>query len=420
MGKVISYKVTDIYGSFKNLKNLEDPGAIKDTERIEMIYAYGPDLLPTNPWSNNGMWRYLALLPTEDEVWYPLAVGRTPLFAPLPLRQHVGLPGLWLKDETRSPTGSNKDRATALSLEYALHNGIHTVSCASTGNVALSLAVGAAACGLEAVIFVPASILDTKLRYMRMTGATIFKIKEGYEAAVRLSREAARAFGWYDRNTGYNPLTLEAKKTVAFEIWEQMGHRAPDSIVVPVGDGVTLNGLAKGFRELMFCGATTRLPRIIGVQAENCQPLKRMWEGRSVFPSNHLPTIADGIAVEAPINAAMALRDIRESGGGFVAVSEEALLDAIALLAATGGILAEPAGAAALAGVRPAVEQGFLRKDETCVVLVTGSGFKTPQYLRPPLHSSVHEIAADMNVLKQIRAHSNRHEGFSVLNANLG
>ncbi|QBD77260.1 pyridoxal-phosphate dependent enzyme [Ktedonosporobacter rubrisoli] len=407
MGKVTSYKVTGKDESAKSVKSFEDLRAIGNTERVEMEYAYGPDLLPANPWSNSGMWRYLALLPTQDEILYPLAVGGTPLLAPLPLRQLAGLPGLWLKDETRSPTGSNKDRATALSLEYALHNKIQTISCASTGNVALSLAVGAAACGLKAVIFVPASILDSKLQYMRVTGATIFKVKEGYEAAVRLSREAAHAFGWYDRNTGYNPLTLEAKKTVAFEIWEQMGHQVPDSVVVPVGDGVTLNGLAKGFRELMFCGATTKLPRIIGVQAENCQPLKRMWEGHSVFPCDHKSTIADGIAVEAPINAGMALRDIRESRGGFVAVSEEALLNAIALLATTSGILAEPAGAAALAGIRPAVEQGLLKVHETFVVLVTGSGFKTPQYLRPPTHSPVYEILADINELKQIRAHSN-------------
>ena len=403
MGNVTSFKLTHRDGSSRYVLNLEGPDVPGDTERIEMEYAYGPDLLPAIPWSSDGMWRYLALLPFQDEILYPLAIGGTPLVAPPQLRQRAGLPGLWLKDETRSPTGSNKDRATALSLEYALHHGIRTISCASTGNVALSLAVGAAACGLEAVIFVPSTILDIKLRYMQMTGATIFKVKEGYAAAVRLSREAARAFGWYDRNTGYNPLTLEAKKTVAFEIWEQLGCQLPDTVVVPVGDGVTLNGLAKGFRELLFCGATTRLPRIIGVQAENCQPLKRAWEGHPIIPDTHTSTIADGIGVEAPVNTDMVLRDIRECGGSFVAVSDEAMLDTIALLAATGGILAEPAGAAALAGVSVAVEQGILKEHETFVVLVTGSGFKTPQYLRPSPSCPVYEIFADISEVQRIR-----------------
>ncbi|WP_201374206.1 threonine synthase [Ktedonobacter robiniae] len=374
-----------------------------ETERIELEYAYGPALLPEDSWSGDGMWRYLALLPTSHNILYPLAVGGTPLVAPLQLRQHTGLPGLWLKDETRSPTGSNKDRATALILEHALHHGIHTISCASTGNVALSLALGAAACGLEAVIFVPANVLDTKLHYMQMANATIFKVKGGYEAAVRLSREAARTFGWYDRNTGYNPLTLEAKKTVAFEIWDQLGRLVPDAVVVPVGDGVTLNGIAKGFRELMLCGATTRVPRIIGVQAEHCQPLKGAWEGKTIPLAHSGATIADGIAVSVPINGAMALRDVSESGGGFVAVSDEEILQAITLLAAAGGILAEPAGAAALAGARVALAQGLIQEQETLVVLVTGSGFKTPQYLHPQQYRPIYEVSADIDEVKRVR-----------------
>jgi threonine synthase len=403
MGKFTSFKIVDKNGAFRYPDTIDSFDSVGETERVELEYAYGPDLLPVDTWSSNGMWRYLALLPTHHDILYPLAVGGTPLLALQQLRQHTGLPWLWLKDETRSPTGSNKDRATALILEHALHHGIHTISCASTGNVALSLALGAAACGLEAVIFVPASVLDVKLRYMQMANATIFKVKEGYEAAVRLSREAARTFGWYDRNTGYNPLTLEAKKTVAFEIWEQLGRQVPDVVVVPVGDGVTLNGIAKGFRELMLCGATTHLPRIIGVQAEHCQPLKRAWEGKAVSSTHYSATIADGIAVASPINSALALRDVSESGGCFVAVSDEDMLQAISLLAATGGILAEPAGAAALAGARVALAQGFIQEQETLVVLVTGSGFKTPQYLHPQQSRPAYEVSANLDEIKQIR-----------------
>jgi len=306
-----------------------------------------------------------------------------------------------MKDETRSPTGSNKDRATALILEYALLNHIETVSCASTGNVAVSLAIGAASSGIKAMIFVPANVSDAKLLLMRMTGATVFKIIEGYEAAVKLSRLAAHALGWYDRNTGYNPLTLEAKKTVALEIWEQLGRQVPDVVVVPVGDGVTLNGIAKGFRELVWCGATNKQPRLIGIQAAGCQPLKMAWEQDEDCRSVHPNTIADGIAVESPINATMALRDIRESGGTFVAVSDEALLEAVNVLASQGGVLAEPAGAAAFAGTIQGLESGLIERNEMVVVLITGTGLKTPQYLRPSPSQTPHQIHADLDEVKR-------------------
>jgi threonine synthase len=287
-----------------------------ETYRVEFEYDYGPHLLPTQPLSDEGMWRYHSLLPLHYvERLYPLAVGNTPLVAPHILRQLLNLPSLWIKDETRSPTGSNKDRATALILEDALHKGIQTICCASTGNVAVSLAVGAAATGKKAVIFVPDNVSDTKLQIMRMAGATIFKVIEGYEAAMQLSRRAAYTFGWCDRNTGYNPLTIEAKKTVALEIWEQLGHQIPDVVCIPVGDGVTFSGIAKGFRELKLCGATSKLPRLIGIQATGCQPLKIAWERNEEMHPIQPATIADGIAVGFPTYGTVTLRNIREYAG---------------------------------------------------------------------------------------------------------
>jgi len=362
------------------------------------------------------MWRYQALLPLEDPILYPLAVGGTPLIASPRLREFTGLASLWLKDETRSPTGSNKDRATALILEQALHMGVGVVSCASTGNVAVSLALGAAASNIEAVIFVPVTVADIKLQLMLFAGATVFKVREGYEAAVRLSRAAAQAFGWYDRNTGYNPLTLEAKKTVALEIWEQLGRQIPDIVVVPVGDGVTLNGIAKGFRELLLCGVTTKVPRILGVQAEHCQPVKSLWESyqrigvqarvgmgmAATLPSPYGSTVADGIAVAAPSNMAMTLRDVHDCGGDFIAISDEVILHTVHLLASKAGILAEPAGAAALAGARQALTQGLIHKQDTVVVLVTGSGLKTPHYLQPSTLHGAYEVSAHLDDVKQI------------------
>jgi len=363
--------------------------------QIELRYDYGPELLPQEAPTGDGMWRYRRLLPlSEGQVRYPLPIGDTPLVAPPGLRAWIGMPRLWLKDETRTPTGSNKDRATALVLENAVRNGVETVSCSSTGNVAVSLSVGAAATGVRAVIFVPAEVSETKLRLMLLAGATVLKVQEGYEAAFALSRKAARRFGWYDRNTGVNPLTLEAKKTVAFEIWEGLGRRVPDAIVVSVGDGPTLTAMTKGFRELMACGATDRLPRMIGVQADGCEPLARAWRTGSPVRSVSPRTVADGIAVGAPVSAQLVLRDVRETGGGFVTVPDKAMVEAIGRLASKAGILAEPAGAASLAGLQTALDAGLVDRGEEAVVHVTGTGLKNPQYLRPTREA--HAVHADL------------------------
>lgn len=395
MGTVTSAAVLREDGTVERYDD-PDRALSADAEgRIELRYSFGPDLIPSETPSDDGMWRYRDLLPLgEGEILYPLAIGGTPLISPPRLREASSIPNLWLKDETRTPTGSNKDRATALVLEHAMRHGLGAVSCASTGNVAVSLAVGAAAAGVEATIFVPVEVSGTKLRLMLLAGATVLKVKEGYEAAFELSRKAARAFGWYDRNTGVNPLTLEAKKTVAFEIWEQLGRQVPDAILVPVGDGPTLSAMAKGFRELMACGATDRLPRMVGVQAEGCQPLKKAYETGDSVRSVRPDTVADGIAVGAPVSAALVLRGVRETGGGFVAVSDESMLEAIRTLAAAGGVLAEPAGAAAFAGLEPALAAGLVERDETIVAHVTGTGLKNPQYLRPGGKST--EIGANL------------------------
>lgn len=383
MGKVVSATVLREDGTEERYEEIEEAMSTGAEGRIELEYEYTPELVPSDTLAESGMWRYRNLLPIDEgEILYPLAIGNTPLVAPPRVRREFSMRHLWLKDETRTPTGSNKDRATALILEHAMRNEIPAVSCASTGNVAVSLALCAAAAGVEATIFVPAEVSEAKLKLMLLAGATVFKVKAGYEAAFNLSREAARAFGWYDRNTGVNPLTLEAKKTVAFEIWEQLGREVPDVVVIPLGDGPTLSAMVKGFRELMACGATDRLPRIVGVQAEGCQPVKEAWDTGKAVSSVKPQTVADGIAVGAPVSAGLVLRDVRETGGGFVAVSDEAMLAALQTLAATGGIVAEPAGAVAFAALKPAIEAGLIGEDEVVVAHITGTGLKNPQYLQ--------------------------------------
>lgn len=308
----------------------------------------------------------------------------TPLLSVPGLRAATGLPRLWAKDETRNPSASNKDRATALVIEDGLRHGLDTVTTASTGNAAIATAIGASAAGLRTAIFVSTDCRPDKLTLMAQAGAWVFRVPQGYAAAVDLSREAASRFGWIDRNTGSNPLTIEAKKTVALEVWEQLGRTVPDVMVAPVGDGPTLVALDKGFGELVACGLAGTRPRLIGVQAQRCQPLVRAWHGQTATPAELDPsaTTADGIAVLRPASGTAVLTAIGRTAGAMVAVSEQALDKAVEALAARAGVSAEPAGAACLAGAPAAREAGLLDDTESVVLLVTGRQAKAAG--RPP------------------------------------
>jgi threonine synthase len=263
-----------------------------------------------------------------------------------------------------------------LVLEKGLRDGRKTVTTASTGNAAVATAIGAAAAGMDAVIFLPQRCDPGKVRLMVSTGARVYRVAEGYRAAVALSRGAARRYGWVDRNTGTNPLTLEAKKTVAFEIWEQLGRTTPDLVAVPVGDGPTLIGLAKGFEELRACGAISRMPRLLGIQAENCKPIVRAWAGEAVRPADLDPaaTMADGIAVTQPACGSLAIQCVADTHGALMAVPDSALVAATSSLARA-GVLSDAAGAAGLAGLEAALERDVVDPSWIVVVLVTGRGF---------------------------------------------
>jgi threonine synthase len=367
-------------------------GSVEKSGCEWLQYDYGPALMMRDRPGSFTMWRYRKLLPVADgPVRYPVPIGGTPLLPAPALRQTLGTPHLWIKDETRNPSASNKDRATALVIEDGLRRSVGTITTASTGNAAVATAFGAAAAGMRAVIFVSTNCQPEKLALMTEAGARVFQVREGYAAAVDLSRAAARTFGWLDRNTGANPLTIEAKKTVAFEVWEQLGRRLPDVVIVPVGDGPTLVALDKGFAELVSCGLTARQPRLIGIQAEHCQPLVRTWLGAPARPAELDPTatIADGIAVVRPAIGDAVLHAVRRGGGGMVAVTDDALLSAVATLASQAGVGAEPAGAAALAGLESAVEHGLADRSETVVLLVTGREVKPGRATAAPGRTAV-------------------------------
>jgi threonine synthase len=285
---------------------------------------------------------------------------------------------LWLKDDGRNPSGSTKDRASLLVVAKALEYGCDTVATASTGNAASALAAVAASAALRAVVFVPAAAPRAKLVQIAAYGAQLVPVAGSYDQAFELSLAACERFGWYNRNTAFNPFTIEGKKTAALEIAADLAPEAPDVVLVPTGDGVVIAGVAKGFADLARGGLIERVPRLIAVQPAGSAAIARaLRDGAAeVAPVPGATSVADSLVVDAPRNAILALREVRASGGTGVIVSDEAIVTAIARLAAATGVFAEPAAAAVLAGLEVALEEGLVGRDERVVLLVTGTGLK--------------------------------------------
>lgn len=323
------------------------------------------------------MWRYLPLLPVKDETLIPpLEVGWTPLYHAPRLGQQL-MPDLWVKDDGRNPTASFKDRASAMAVVRAQELGYETITTASTGNAAAALAGMAASVGMRAVIFVPKSAPEAKIAQLLVYGAEVYLVDGTYDDAFELCLAATDEMGWYCRNTGYNPFMSEGKKTVSYEITEQLGWQAPDVVVVSVGDGCIIGGVHKGFYDLLQLGWIERMPRLIGAQAAGSDACLRAWKSGT----NHLPRIAattraDSISADFPRDGHKAVRAVRETGGAFVRVSDDQILAAIPELAQGCGVFAEPAAAAAWAGTKQALADGLIAADERVVVISTGSGLK--------------------------------------------
>lgn len=308
----------------------------------------------------------------------PLRVGGTPLLPVPGLRRLLAMPHLWVKDDTRNPSGSTKDRASLLVVAKAVEYGFGTVATASTGNAASALAAVAAAAGVRAVVFVPASAPPAKLVQMASYGARVVPVDGTYDQAFELSLAACERFAWYNRNTAYNPFTIEGKKTAAIEIAADLAPDGPQVVIVPAGDGVIVAGIAKGFADLVRCRLLKRAPRLIVVQPEGSPALARaLRDGSpSVTPVADPASVADSLVVATPRNAVMALARVRASRGAGVLASDRAILDAVATLARTTGVFAEPAAAASLAGLLSALDEGLVTRDERVVLLVTGTGLK--------------------------------------------
>lgn len=326
---------------------------------------------------DNSMWRYRDVLPIEETTPNtPLRVGWSPLYEETRLAAELGLGKLWVKDDGQNPTASLKDRASAMAVAKAREAGASVIACSSTGNAASSLAGNAAAAGLETFIFVPSRAPKGKVAQLMTFGATVISVQGNYEETFELSKAAIDKWGWYNRNAAINPYLSEGKKTVSLEIAEQLNWMVPDYVAISVGDGCTIAGVWKGFKDLYAIGLIDKLPRLISVQSEGCCPLNRaITDNKPWYPMEE-NTLADSIAVGVPRNAEKALIAIRESNGIAVNVSDAEIMEAQKLLGRTCGVFGEPAGVAGTAGVKKLCEQGGLGVNDTVVSVVTGNGLK--------------------------------------------
>ena len=326
------------------------------------------------------IWRYKPLLPVApDAPVPPLTVGGTPLYRAERLAAELGLTHLWVKDDGRLPTASLKDRASAIAVVKAREQRADIVTTASTGNAAAALSGLCASIGQANVIFVPETAPPAKIAQLLVYGATVMLVRGTYDDAFTLCLEATRTYGWYNRNTGYNPYMSEGKKTAVYEICEQLDWKAPERIFVSVGDGCIIGGLHKGLKDLQALGWIDRMPKLMGVQAEGSSYLAQAWAaGEDVLhkPPVEARTVADSISVGLPRDRIKAMAAVRETGGAYVTVSDSEILAAIPRLGRSCGVFAEPAGAAALAGLIQALDEGRIGSEERVVVLSTGNGLK--------------------------------------------
>jgi threonine synthase len=329
---------------------------------------------------NRTMWRYRPLMPVRpDAVVPPLTVGGTPMYEASPLAAELGVAKVWVKDEGRQPTASLKDRASAMAVVKAQERSAEIVTTASTGNAAAALAGISASVGQRNVIFVPKTAPEAKVAQLLAYGSTVALVNGNYNAAFELCMLAAEEYGWYNRNTGFNPFMTEGKKTAGLEILEDLEWNAPDAIFVSVGDGSIIGGLHKAMKDAVGLGWIDKTPRIYGIQSAGSDYMVQAFEsGEDVLtkPPISADTLADSISADLPRDRIKAMAAVTETNGAYLRVSDDDILAAVPLLARGSGVFAEPAGAAAYTGLIEAVNRGLVTPSDEVVLLSTGSGLK--------------------------------------------
>ena len=312
----------------------------------------------------------------EEKHYPPYPLGRTPFFRVAALGKALGFDNVWLKNDGLNPSASLKDRASFLVVAEANRLNEPAIVTASTGNAASALAAVCAAAGKQAIIFVPESAPRAKLVQMLLYGARVIPVRGTYDDAFRLSLEYTARKGGLNRNTAYHPLTIEGKKTVGLEIYEQNRFRVPDVLLVPVGDGVIISGVFKAFYDLKAAGLIARLPRLVCVQADRSAAIHNYIRTGNYRDARQPATIADSISVSVPSNAHMARKAVLDSGGFSITVTDREILRGQRTLAEQTGIFAEPAAAATVAALRKLRGSELLDRKEQIMLLVTGHGLK--------------------------------------------
>jgi len=333
------------------------------------------------------MWRYADLLPVTAEAAVDIGTGYTPLIRASNLGRLLGLERLYVKNDCQNPTWSFKDRVVSLAITKAREFEFDTLACASTGNLANSVAAHAARAGMDAIVFIPADLEQGKIVGSSVYGPTLVAVDGSYDDVNRLCSELSDKYPWAFVNINMRPYYAEGSKTLAFEVCEQLGWRSPDHCIVPLASGSLYNKIYKGLKELAWLGLVEwRGTRMSGAQAAGCSPIVEAWERHSFDIKPQKPnTIAKSLAIGNPADGYYALKVMSQSGGQGVAVSDEEVVEGIKLLAETEGIFAETAGGVVIAGLRRLVDQGLIDREELVVAFITGAGLKTQEAVAPRL-----------------------------------
>ena len=364
----------------------------KDRGRLDIYYDYAAIAKKVDKPSLSrraaNVWKYFEFLPVKKKAnIVSLDAGGTPLIGAKKLGRELGLRNLYLKDETRSPTGSFKDRSMTVGVSKAVEFGVGTTVTASSGNAAAALAAHSAKAGLKCYAFVLESAPEVKLAQIRLYGTRVTRlraVKTGKDPTVQMLQLVVDKYGWYPCPSfgPFNPYQVEGPKTMTYEIVEQLDWNTPDWVLVPTGSGCLLAGIWKGFNDFRNVGFTESGAKLAAIQPEGCAPLVRAFRQNKkpfdIEPWDRADTIAGGLSDVFPWDGDAALVALRETNGTAEAVSDKEILAAQRLLASTEGIFAEPTGVAGLAGLVKLVSLGRVKKDETVVVLITGSGLKDP------------------------------------------
>lgn len=369
---------------------------------LEIIYNYENIKVNREEFSKfDNIWQFEKILPIEQKSYRtPLHVGGTPLYNVPDLAEELGIKELIIKYDGTNPTASYKDRASAIAITKAYEKGYDTIYCASTGNAASSLSGLSAPTKLKTFIFLPASAPIAKISQLFIYGAKVIPIDGSYDEAFDISMKIGEEKGWYCRNSAINPYLLEGKKTGALEIAVQNNWEIPDYLFVSVGDGTVISSFYKGFYDFYKLGLIDKIPKIIGVQAEGAAAVKRVFDkGEPFLPDDiETNTIADSISVGKPRDVIKACKYVKASGGYFITVSDEEILNAIYELSLKTGIFGEPAGATSYAGLKKISRT--LDKNSKVAIVITGNGLKDVKAIEKFV--KLEKIKPDINAVREV------------------